>query len=242
VGIVTVLSLKNVGFTLQAVLAITAALLLSTATFMFDDAHDESSDRVVHTQRPIPQGIFSGRQVYLMGILALCVGIGCALLLQRHQTVVFLAAAILGLGVIFLQLASGLRAILSAASIFLLFPFSTALTVKTLVFGLAVALPHVAGSITKDFLHVSGDQHMGLQSPIHWASPLASTLFALSAGVLLMPAVLQLVPEVYVLIILPAIGSSLSLSYKVIRKQYQKVYIYGGIAMVSTLLAVALYI
>jgi 4-hydroxybenzoate polyprenyltransferase len=74
VGIVTVLSLKSVGFTLQAVLSITAALLLSTATFMFDDAHDESSDRIVHTQRPIPQGIYSGRQVYLMGILALGTG------------------------------------------------------------------------------------------------------------------------------------------------------------------------
>jgi 4-hydroxybenzoate polyprenyltransferase len=242
VGIVTVLSLKSVGFTLQAVLSITAALLLSTATFMFDDAHDESSDRIVHTQRPIPQGIYSGRQVYLMGILALGTGFGCAALLQTYQTLIYLFAASLSVVVIFLPLASSLRAILSAASIFLLFPFSTTLTLKTLVFGLAIALPHIAGSIVKDFLHTRGDQQIGLQTPVHWASPLSSALFTLSAAVLLMPAILQLVPELYVLIILPAVGSSLILSYNVIKKQYQKVYIYGGIAMVSTLLAVALYI
>lgn len=242
VGIVTVLSLKSVGFTLQAVLVITATLLLSIATFMFDDAHDESSDRIVHIQRPIPQGVFRVRQVYIMGTLALVASICCAMFLWNYQTLVFLTAVMLSLAVIFLQFPPSIKAILSSASIFLLFPFSADLTSKTLFFGMTVTLPHIAGSITKDVLHLSGDQHLGLLSPSPWAIPLASSLFALSAGVLVLPTIIQLVPVTYLIVILPAVGSSIMLSYKVLKKQYQKVYIFGGIAMVSTLLAIALFI
>ena len=242
VGIVTILSLKSIGFTIETMFAITAFLLLAAAIFFFDDARDEASDRIVHTHRPIPQGVFTTRQVYLMGTIALFLSIGCASLLQIHQIILFLIVAGVGLIVIFVKLESIIRAILSASMIFLLFPFSAPISSTTLLFGLSVALPHIAGSITKDFLHILGDRQIGLQSPVAWAPYAASTLFILTAVVIVLPALFKLVSEFYVLLISPTIMSSLILAYKVFKKQYQKVYIYGGIAMVSTLLAIAVYI
>jgi 4-hydroxybenzoate polyprenyltransferase len=242
VGIVTILSLKSIGFTMDTFFAITSFLFLSTAIFFFDDARDEASDRIVHTQRPIPQGVFTTRQVYLMGTVALCLGIGCALFLQIHQAILFVIVACVGLIVIFMKLESIIRAILSASMIFLLFPFSAPISFKTLLFGLSVTLPHIAGSITKDFLHTPGDRQIGLQSPVAWAPYAASSLFILTAGVIILPALFKLVSEFYVLLMSPTIVSSVILAYKVFQRQYQKVYIYGGIAMLSTLLAIAVYL
>lgn len=242
VGIVVILSLKSIGFTLQTLFAVIAALFLCAAIFFFDDAHDEASDRLVHKLRPIPQGMFTTRQVYLLGTLALGIGIGCALFLQPHQTLVYIIVASLGLTVIFLKLDSIIRAILSATMIFLLFPYSTTISIKILLFGLSVAIPHVAGSITKDFLHIQGDRQIGLQAPVTWAPYAASILFTLTAGVIVLPAVFTLVSEWYILLVLPTVISSLLLAYNVVKQRYQKVYIYGGIAMVSTLLAIAVFI
>jgi 4-hydroxybenzoate polyprenyltransferase len=242
VGIVVILSLKNIGFTLHTLYAVTAAVFLCSSIFFFDDAHDAASDRIVHTARPIPQGTVTVRYVYLMGAIALGLGIACASFLQIYQTLLFIIVASLGLIVIFLKLNSIIRAILSASMIFLLFPYSTTISSKTLLFGLSVALPHIAGSITKDFLHIQGDRQIGLQSPVAWAPYVAIILFALTAGVILLPALFKLVSEIYILLVLPTVVCSLLLAYKVAKKHYQKVYIYGGIAMVSTLLAIAVSI
>lgn len=242
VGIVMILSLKSIGFTLHTLFAVTAAILLCIAIFFFDDAHDEASDQLVHKLRPIPQGTFTVRQVYLMGTLALSIGIGCALFLQLHQALLYIIVASLGLIVIFVKLDSIIRAILSATMIFLLFPYSTVISSKSLVFGLSVAVPHVAGSITKDYLHIHGDRRIGLQAPVAWARNAASTLFTLTAGVIVLPAVFTLVSEWYILFVLPTVISSLLLAYNIAKRRYQTVYIYGGIAMVSTLLAIAVFI
>jgi 4-hydroxybenzoate polyprenyltransferase len=242
VGIVMILSLKSIGFTIQTLFAVTAAILLCIAIFFFDDAHDEASDRIVHKRRPIPQGTFTTRQVYVMGTLALGMGVSCALFLQPHQTLLYVIVASLGLIVIFVKLDSIVKAILSSTMIFLLFPYSTTISNKILLFGLSVTLPHIAGSITKDFLHIHGDQQIGLHAPIAWAVYAASILFGLSAGVILLPAVFTLVSEWYILLVLPTVVSSLLLAYNIVKQHYQKVYIYGGIAMVSTLLAIAIFI
>jgi len=237
VGIVTVLSVKRHGFSVQSLLAITAFLFLSIALFSLDDAHDSVGDRLIHPKRPIPSGAFTIKQVYLIGTLFLCLGLASASSLSFQQFVAFLVVAILGFAVIFLKITSILRAILTASMIFLLFPFSMAVSFKSLLFGLIVALPHVAGSITKDIIHREGDERVGLQPPAYWTRYVASGLFFLCGGVVLLPFVLKLVSWLYVLLIVPTFVSCLVLGYNVLNRQYPKVYIYGGIGMLSALVA-----
>ncbi len=242
VGIVAVLSVKQHGASMQALLAIASFLCLSIALFAFDDAHDSAGDRLIHPHRAIPLGVLSAKQVYLIGTLFFCLGLTSVLTLLFQQAVLFLAVAGLGFAVIFVKLTSLVRAFFTAVMMFLLFPFSMPVSEKTLLFGLIVALPHVAGSITKDFIHQTGDERVGLPPPTQWTRYMASGLFFLCGGVMLLPTVLSLVPWLYLPLICPALVSSLILGYKVLYRQYPKVYIYGGIAMLSTLVAFSISI
>ena len=242
VGIVTVLSIKRHGFSVQSILAIASFLFLSIALFSFDDAHDSVGDRLIHPNRLIPKGVFTVNQVYLMGAVFFCLGIASSYNLLFYQFALFLVVAVLGFAVIFLKLNSIVRAILTASMIFLLFPFSTSITSKSLLFGLIVALPHVAGSITKDFIHLKGDERVGLQPPAYWTRYVASGLFFICGGVILLPIALSLVSWLYVPLIVPTFVSCLMLGYKVLNQQYPKVYIYGGIAMFSALVAFSINI
>jgi len=240
VGIVAVLSVKRHGFSVQALLAIASFLCLSIALFAFDDAHDSEGDRLIHPHRPIPAGVLTVKQVYLVGALFFCLGLASAYTLRFQQFILFLVVAVLGFAVIFVKLTSMVRALFTATMIFLLFPFSTPMSAKSLLFGLIVALPHVAGSITKDFIHRKGDERAGLQPPAHWTRYLASGLFFICGGVILLPIALNLVSWPYIPVISPTFVSCLILGYKVFNQQYPKVYIYGGIAMLSTLVAFSL--
>ena len=237
VGIVTVLSVKSGGFSIQSILAITSFLFLSIALFSFDDARDSIGDSIIHPKRPIPKGVFTVNQVYFMGIVFFCLGIASSYSLLLYQFALFIFVAILGLSVIFLKLNSILRAILTASMVFLLFPFSISITSKSLLFGLIVALPHVAGSITKDMIHQKGDERLGLQPPAYWTRYVASGLFFICGGIILLPILLNLVSWLYIPFIVPTFTSCLILGYKVLNMQYPKVYIYGGIAMFSALVA-----
>jgi 4-hydroxybenzoate polyprenyltransferase len=62
------------------------------------------SDAFVHPERPIPNGIYTPRQVYAMGIVALVVGGVFAANLLPHQFLLYLTAALFGSAVIFLKL------------------------------------------------------------------------------------------------------------------------------------------
>lgn len=242
VGIVTVLSIKRHGFSVQSILAIVSFLFLSISLFSFDDAHDSVGDKLIHPNRPIPTGVFTVNQVYLIGTLFFSFGIASAYNLMFLQFLLFLIVSVLGFAVIFLKLNSIVRAILTASMIFLLFPFSTSISSKSLLFGLIVALPHIAGSITKDFIHLKGDERVGLQPPTYWTRYVASGLFFICGGVILLPIALNLVSWLYVPLIVPTFVSCLMLGYKVLNQQYPKVYIYGGIAMLSTLIAFSINI
>lgn len=237
VGIVAVLSVKSGGCSVQSMLAIASFLFLSIALFSFDDARDSVGDRLIHPRRPIPKGVLTVNQVYLMGIVFFCLGTASSYSLLFYQFALFLVVTVLGLSVIFLKLNSIVRAILTASMIFLLFPFSMSITSKSLLFGLIVALPHVAGSITKDFIHLRGDERIGLQPPARWTRYMASGLFFICGGIILLPIILNLVSWLYIPFIVPTFTSCLVLGYKVLNRQYPKVYIYGGIAMFSALLA-----
>jgi 4-hydroxybenzoate polyprenyltransferase len=236
------LSIKRHGFSVQSMLAIASFLFLSIALFSFDDAHDSVGDKLIHPNRPIPTGVFTVNQVYLIGTLCFCFGIASAYNLLFLQFLLFLVVAVLGFAVVFLKLNSIVRAILTASMIFLLFPFSTSISSKSLLFGLIVALPHIAGSITKDFIHLKGDERIGLQPPVYWTRYVASGLFFICGGVILLPIALNLVSWLYVPLIVPTFVSCLMLGYKVLNQQYPKVYIYGGIAMLSTLIAFSINI
>lgn len=242
VGIVAVLSIKQHGLSIQALLAIAAFLCLSIALFAFDDAHDSAGDRLIHPHRPIPAGVFTVTQVYLIGTLFFCLGLASASNLLFQQLVLFLVIAGLGFAVIFVKLTSLVRALFTASMMFLLFPFSMPINTKSLLFGLIVALPHVAGSIAKDFIHRTGDERVGLSPPAQWTRYLASSLFFVCGGVILLPIVLASVSWLYIPLIAPAFVSCLILGYNVLRLQYPKVYIYGGIAMLSTLVAFSITI
>jgi len=239
VGIVTILSIKRHGFSILSFFAISSFLFLSIALFSFDDAHDSASDRIVHPQRPIPKGTFTVTQVYALGSVCFGLGLVMAYGLQLFQFILFLVVAVLGLSVIFIKLSSLAKAILTAIIIFLLFPFSTDLNVTSFLFGLIVALPHIAGSMTKDFIHSQGDKELDLSPPAEWLRYIASAIFFISGGIIWVPIILQLVTWLYIPLIFPTFISCLLLGSTVLRKQNQKVYIYGGIAMVSTLLAFA---
>ena len=241
VGIVSVLSIKSNGITTSSFLAITAFLFLCIALFSYDDAHDHVSDAIAHSKRPIPQGVFTPNQVHLIGSVFLLLGILVASALILAQLLVFLVIVIIGFAVIFVKLNPVLRATFNASMIFLLFPF-TSMRLEMILFGLIVALPHIGGSLAKDFLHSKGDETIGLQPPLDWARYLSSFIFFMSSGIILLPIVLNLLSWVYIPLIFPTLLSSLILGRKFLSRQYKRVYIYGGIGMVSTLVAFALTI
>ena len=204
--------------------------------------HYARAHSLIHPKRPIPKGMFTVNQVYFMGTAFFCLGIISSYRLLLHQFALFLVVAVLGLSVIFLKLNSIVRAILTASMVFLLFPFSIFITPKSLLFGLIVAVPHVAGSITKDFIHRKGDERIGLQPPARWSRFVASSLFFVCEGIILLPIILNLVSWLYIPLIVPTFTSCLMLGYKVLKKQYPKVYIYGCIAMFSALVAFSINI
>jgi 4-hydroxybenzoate polyprenyltransferase len=242
VGIVTVLSVKRHGFTVESLLAIASFLFLFIALYSFDDAHDSVGDKLIHPNRPIPTGVLTVNQAYLFGTLFFFLGVTSAYNLLLIQFVLFLVVAVLGFAVIFLKLTSMVRAIFTAVMIFLLFPFSMSVSSKSLLFGLIVALPHVAGSITKDFIHLEGDERVGLQPPAYWTRYVASGLFFICGGIILLPIILNVVSWHYIPLIVPTLVSCLILGYKVFNQQYPKVYIYGGIGMLSALVAFSINI
>ena len=238
VGIVTVLTFKNNGVTYQSLYAILSFLFLYIALYAFDDAHDRVSDVTVHPDRPIPRGIFTVRQVYAIGIIALCLGILSAFGLRPYQLILFFSVAILGFTVIFLKMSSILRAMLISLMIFILFPFSE-LSLKSVIYGLIVVLPHIAGSIVKDFLHSDGDERIGLDPPPTWARHVAGSLFIACGGVAILPIALNLVSWQYIPLIIPTIVSCVILGIRALYGKYLKVYIYGGVGMISALAAFA---
>ncbi len=239
VGIVAVLNLKSNGLSTQSLLAIASYTLLSIALFSFDDAHDFLGDSITHPKRPIPKGIFTSKQVYLIGALFLGLGTVLASDLALYQFTLFLAAAALGLAAIFIKLDSISRAVLTASAIFTLFPANTSIGPKSILFGLIVALPHIAGSIAKDFMHSEGDLRVGLKSPPKWARHLSSLMFFASGGITALPVALDLVTWLYIPLILPTFISCMALGSKILRGKPQEVYKYGAIGMVSALVAFA---
>lgn len=242
VGIVAVLSVKQHGMSVQSLLAITSFLCLSMTLFAFDDAHDSAGDRLIHPQRAIPLGVLTVKQVYVIGVLFFFLGLASAFNLLFQQLFIFLTIAGLGFAVIFVKLTSLVRALFTATMMFLLFPFSMPVSEKSLLFGLIIALPHVAGSIVKDFLHRTGDERVGLSPPAQWTRYMASGLFVLCGGVMFLPIAVTSIPWFYFPLISPAVASCMILGYQVFYQQYPKVYIYGGIAMLSTLIAFSLTI
>ena len=89
---------------------------------------------------------------------------------------------------------------------------------------------------------VKGDEQIGLQTPSDLARYLSSFSFFLSSGIILLPILLDLLSWIYIPLIAPTLVSCLILGSKVLSRQYQKVYMFGGIGMVSTLVAFALTI
>lgn len=239
-GIVSVLSFKNYGVSAPFLLSVAAAVSLCIALFSFDDARDHTGDALVHPDRPIPNGVYTPRQVYAVGIVALVVGGVFAANLLLHQFLLYLTAALFGLAVIFLTLESTVRATLVAAMIFALFPFAAPVEAVNLIFGLIVVLPHIAGSIAKDVVHAEGDARIGLSPPAPWGRAAASALFFVSSGLTLLPALLALVDRRYLLLILPTLTSCLLLGVAVLRGRYDRVYRYGAVGMVGALAAIAL--
>lgn len=238
VGIVSILSVKNSGITYQSLFSILSFLCLSVTLFSFDDAKDHLSDMIVHKDRVIPQGKLTSKQAYIIGVITLGLGLIFASILTFNQFVLYIFEIILGCFTIFVNMRSEMRAILVGTSIFLIFPFSASINLKSTIFGLIVALPHIAGSISKDFIHSSGDRKIGIIPPKDRLKNLISIFFIISGVIILLPALLNLVVWYYLPLILPTFISCIILSYKVYRRKYREVYLYGGIGMISTLIAI----
>lgn len=222
---------------MRSLLAIISSLFISIAIFFIDDAHDYESDRIVHPQRPIPKGLITVNQAYIVGATLLFMGIIFASTLLLYQFVMFLALTIMTLTIIFFNFQSTLRALIIAFLIWGLFPFSAFLDLKTALFGLIVALPHVGGSITKDFLHSSGDQIQGLKPPPKWSKYLASLAFFLSGAIVWLPKILGFVNWLYLPPIIFTHVTCMVLGVSILKGNYQKVYTYGRIGMFSSLIA-----
>ncbi|NWG10995.1 UbiA family prenyltransferase [Candidatus Bathyarchaeota archaeon] len=237
VGIVATFSILSYGFSTQALFAIVASLFASIAVFLLDDAHDYKSDKIAHPQRPIPMGLITVRQAYLAAAFLLFVGILLASRLLLHQFGMFIILIVVSMGVILLKLESILRAFLTAFAIWALLPFSASLDSKTALFGLILALPHIGGSITKDFLHSSGDRTQGIPPPTKWEKYVASSAFFLTGATVWLPTILGYVTWLY----LPPISitgvASIALGTSTLKGDYQRVYAYGRIGMFSALIA-----
>lgn len=237
VGIVAIFSIASHGVSIQSLYAIISSLFLSISIFFLDGAHDYKSDQIVHPQRPIPKGLITIRQAYAGGALFLFMGILFASMLLFYQFAIFLVSTFIAIAIVFFHVKSVLRASLTAFLIWALFPFSAFPDLKTVLFGLIVALPHVGGSIAKDFIHSRGDMIQGLEPPPDWARYLASAAFFLSGAIVWLPKILNFVTWFYVPPIIFTDVSCVILGFRVLKGRYEKVYIYGGIGMCSALTA-----
>lgn len=238
VGIVAVMSGSSHGFSSQTVIAISSAFLASIAIFFLDDARDFESDRIIHLDRPIPEGLITARQAYLIGAALMLGGTLLASALFPYQFAIFLALMAAATAVVFLRLPSALRALLTASIIWALFPFSAFPDLKTVLFGLIVAFPHVGGSITKDFLHSAGDKIQGLKPPPEWMNYVAAFAFIISGLVIWLPVLLGLVTWLYIPPILLTKIACITLAVNVLKRNYERVYTYGRIGMLFALTAV----
>lgn len=237
VGIVTIFSIRSHGFSTLSTLVILSYLFLFLSFFLLDDAYDYKSDQIVHPERAIPKGLFTSRQVYLIGSIALLLSLLLASRLIFYQFALFLVATALGIALIFFNFNSVIRAILTAFQIWILFPISAFPDLKILIFGLIVGLPHIGGSISKDFIHISGDERIGLSAPPIWSKYFAALTFFLSAAVLWLPVLLDLITWFYIPPIFITFLCCILLGVMALKGHYTKVYFYGGIGMVSSLLA-----
>ena len=237
VGIVTIFSIRSHGFSTLSTLVILSYLFLFLSFFLLDDAYDYKSDQIVHPERAIPKGLFTSRQVYFIGATALLVSILFASRLLFYQFALFLVATVLGIALIFFNFNSLIRAILTAFQIWIVFPISAFPDLKILIFGLIVGLPHIGGSISKDFIHSSGDERIGLSAPPIWSKYIAALTFFLSAAVIWLPVLLDLVTWLYIPPIFITFVCCILLGVMALKGHYPKVYFYGGIGMISSLLA-----
>lgn len=237
VGIVAILSIASHGVSIQSLCAIISCLFLSISIFFLDDAHDYESDQIVHPQRPIPKGLITVRQAYTAGAILLLMGILFASTLLFYQFAIFLASTVIAIAIVFLSIKSILRASLTAFLIWALFPFGAFPDLKSVLFGLIVALPHVGGSIAKDFLHSRGDMIQGLEPPPDWSKYVASATFFLAGLTVWLPKILNFVTWFYIPPIILTHVSCMMLGVRILKGRYEKVYIYGGIGMCSALTA-----
>jgi 4-hydroxybenzoate polyprenyltransferase len=237
VGIVAILSISSHGFSTLSLYTVLSSFFLSIAIFFLDDAHDYESDIVIHAQRPIPERLITVRQAYLGGAVALAIGVFLASLLLFHQFLIFLISATVAVAVIFVSIQSTLRACLNAFLIWSLFPFAAFPDLKTVLFGLIVALPHVGGSIMKDVLHQKGDEVQRLKGPPEWSRYLASVAFLAAAVVACLSPLLGLVSWLYVPPTMVTQVCCVILAVKTLKRHYEKVYVYGAIGMLSSLAA-----
>lgn len=237
VAIVAIFSITNHGVTIPSLSAIISSLLLSISIFCFDEAHDLKTDQIVHPNRPIPKGLITVRQAYLSGIIFLLIGIFLSSTLFLYQFVIFIVSSIIAISIIFSNINSIMCAFLNAFLIWTLFPFSAYLDLKTVLFGLIVSFPHFGGSIAKDFIHYSGDKMQNLEPPPVWSKYLVSISFFVASAIVFLPKLLNLVSWYYIPPIIFTNISCLILGFYVLKERYDKVYFYGGIGMVSALIA-----
>ncbi len=237
VAIVAIFSITTHGVTASSLFAIISSLFLSISIFCFDEAHDLKTDQIVHPNRPIPKGLITVRQAYLIGTTFLLLGIFLSATLFLYQFVIFIVSSITAIAIIFSKIKSVIRAFLNAFLIWTLFPFSAQLDLKIVLFGLIVSFPHFGGSIAKDFIHYPGDKIHNLEPPPLWSKYLVSISFFLASAIIFLPLLLNLVSWYYVPPIMFTNVSCLILGFYVLKKRYDKVYFYGGIGMVSALIA-----
>lgn len=237
VGIVTILSIASHGFSTHSLYAIISSLFLCIAIFFLDDAHDYKSDQIVHPQRPIPKGLITSRQAYVTGILSLLAGTFFASMLFSYQLILFTASTIVAVLVIFLNLQSVLRAFFNAFLIWTLFPFAAFPDLKIVLFGLIMALPHIGGSITKDFLHSHGDAIQKLKPPPKWSKYLAASTFFTMGFIVWIPLILHFITWFYILPMILTQVSCILLGARILKGHYERVYVYGAVGMCSTLIA-----
>lgn len=237
VGIVAILSIASYGFSTHSLYTILSSFFLSIALFFLDDAHDYKSDIIAHSMRPLPKGLITVRQAYLGGVVALVLGTLFASQLLVHQLLIFSISTTIAVVVIFISIQSTLRACLNAFLIWSLFPFAAFPDLKTTFFGLIVALPHVGGSIMKDFLHQKGDETQRLSGPPDWSRLVAGGAFLATAVVACLPALLGFVSWLYVPPIVVTQICCVILAVKTWKCDYEKVYAFGAIGMCSSLAA-----
>lgn len=238
VGSVTAIaSFASHGFTVESMFTIIAITLLAAGLFAIDDSTDIEADRIIHPQRPLPSGLISQRSAFVFGLASVIVGAYTSLNLKTYQICLFFAIMTFGFVIIFIKLGTLIKALIVSCMIGFLFPFGAFLDLQSMLFGLMIGLPHIGASIAKDYLHVRGDSLRGLPSPPIWAKYLAAYLFLMSSIVVWVPKILRLVGWLYAPPILVTCLCCFILCLRILKGDYQKVYLLGGIAMTFTLMA-----